>query len=88
MKTRPDDLQGHRLLAQSLASLQRWPEARAAQERVLAILGDRAAARDFVDLAELRILAAGGYVSPEAEAALAARWRSTRAIRSAATIRR
>ena len=36
----------------------------------MAILGDRRTARDLVDLAEARIIAAGGYVSPEAEAAL------------------
>ncbi len=72
LATRPDDLEGHRLLARSLAALDRWPEARAAQERVMAILGDAAGASDLVDLAEMRIVAAGGYVSPEAEAALAA----------------
>jgi cytochrome c-type biogenesis protein CcmH len=71
LKSRPDDLEGHRLLARSLAGLGRWPEARAAQERVVELLGDDAAAPDLVDLAEMRILAAGGYVSPEAEAALA-----------------
>jgi cytochrome c-type biogenesis protein CcmH len=71
LKSRPDDLQGHRLLARALATLGRWPEARAAQERVLALLGGDAAAQDMVDLAEFNILAAGGYVSPEAEAALA-----------------
>ena len=71
LATRPDDLEGHRLLAASLAGLGRWPEARAAQERVVEILGEAAAAKDLVDLAEIRILAAGGYVSPEAEAALA-----------------
>ncbi len=70
LASRPDDLEGHRLLAQSLAALGRWAEARAAEERVLEILGDRAQAKDLVDLAELRILAAGGYVSPEAETAL------------------
>lgn len=70
LKDRPDDLRGYRLLAQSLAALGRWPEARVAEERVLAILGDRAEAKDYVDLAEMRILAAGGYVSPEAEEAL------------------
>ncbi len=70
LKTRPDDLQGHRLLAQSLAGLGNWAPARAAQAQVVTLLGDKATARDLVDLAELSILAAGGYVSPEAEAAL------------------
>ncbi len=67
---RPDDLEGHRLLAHSLAGLGRWAEARAAQERVVEILGERASASDLVDLAEMGIIAAGGYVSPESEAAL------------------
>jgi cytochrome c-type biogenesis protein CcmH len=71
MKERPDDVDGQRLLARSLASLGRWSEARAAEEKLVALLGDRAAAQDHVDLAELSVLAAGGYVSPEAEAALA-----------------
>lgn len=70
LKTRPDDLQGHRLLARSLGSLGRWPEARAAQERVVALLGEQATADDLVDLAEAQVLAANGYVSPEAEAVL------------------
>ncbi|MFO1142874.1 MAG: c-type cytochrome biogenesis protein CcmI [Amaricoccus sp.] len=70
LKTRPDDLAGHRLLAQSLASIGNWAPARAAQERVVALLGAGATARDLVDLAELSILAAGGYVSPAAEQAL------------------
>ncbi len=70
LASRPDDLEGHRLLVRSLSALERWPEARVAEERVVAILGDKATATDLVDLAEIRILAAGGYVSPEAEAAL------------------
>jgi cytochrome c-type biogenesis protein CcmH len=71
LEARPDDLQGHRLLARSLAALGRWPEARAAQARVVDLLGEEATAGDLVDLTELSILAAEGYVSPEAEAALA-----------------
>jgi cytochrome c-type biogenesis protein CcmH len=71
LATRPDDLEGHRLLARSLVGLDRWAEARAAQERVVELLGGAATASDLVDLAEMRIIAAGGYVSPEAEAALA-----------------
>lgn len=70
LETRPDDLQGHRLLARSLASLNRWAEARAAQERVVELMGDDAGASDLVDLAEAQIIAANGYVSPEAEAVL------------------
>ncbi len=65
---RPNDLEGHRLLARQLATLGRWPEALAAQERVVAILGDAVAPGDLVDLAEARIIAAGGVVGPEAQA--------------------
>lgn len=68
---RPGDLQGQRLLARSEASLGNWAAARAAQAQVVAILGDKAAPSDRVDLAEFMILAARGYVSPEAEALLA-----------------
>ena len=70
LETRPDDLVGHRLLAQSLAGLDRWPEAAAAQAQVLAILGDQATASDLVDLAEAQIIAAGGFVHPEAATTL------------------
>jgi cytochrome c-type biogenesis protein CcmH len=70
LQGRPDDVEGHRLLARSLASLGRYGEARAAQERVMALLAEEAGAEDHVALAELMIAAARGYVSPEAEAAL------------------
>ncbi|HET9067191.1 MAG TPA: c-type cytochrome biogenesis protein CcmI [Amaricoccus sp.] len=71
LASRPDDIEGHRLLARSLAGLGRWAEARVAQERVVALLGDGPTAADLTDLAEMQVIAAGGYVSPEAEAALA-----------------
>jgi cytochrome c-type biogenesis protein CcmH len=71
LEERPGDLEGHLLLVRSLGALGRFAEARAAQERVVAILGERAGAEEHVGLAELMIAAAGGYVSPEAEAALA-----------------
>lgn len=67
---RPYDLEGHRLLARNEAGLGNFAAAYAAQERVLEILGESALASDHVDLADLMILAAGGYVSPEAETAL------------------
>ena len=67
---RPDDLQGHALLARNEAALGNFTAARAAQERVIAIRGEGALAADFADLADLMILSAGGYVSPEAEDAL------------------
>jgi cytochrome c-type biogenesis protein CcmH len=67
----PADLRGHRLHAGALARLGRFAEAHAAQARVIALAGAQATAADEADLAEYMILAANGYVSPEAEAALA-----------------
>lgn len=68
---RPDEIEGHRLLARSEASIGRWAEARAAQERLLDLLGPRAQGADHLNLAEYMIFAANGYVSPEAERQLA-----------------
>ncbi|MEZ5913036.1 MAG: c-type cytochrome biogenesis protein CcmI [Paracoccaceae bacterium] len=67
----PERLQGQTLLAQSEAALGNYPAAHAAQAQVIALKGDRADAQDYAALADLMVLAAGGYVSPEAEVALA-----------------
>lgn len=67
---RPDDLQGNVLLARNEAILGRFKAAYEAQANVLRIKGDAATAGDFADYADMMVLAAGGYVSPEAEAAL------------------
>jgi cytochrome c-type biogenesis protein CcmH len=67
---RPDDLQGHVLLARNEAALGRFEEAITAQLRVIDIRGAEAEAGDFATLADMLILAAGGYVSPEAEGVL------------------
>jgi len=72
---RPDDLRGHELLARNEAALGNHAAAIASQQRVIALKTDSATAADYTDLAEYMILAAGGYVSPEAEAEL------TRALR-------
>ncbi|MGC3936413.1 c-type cytochrome biogenesis protein CcmI [Roseobacter sp. EG26] len=69
---RPDDLQGHILLAQNEANLGNFPQAARAQAHVLRIKGDESTANDFVDYADMLVLAAGGYVSPRAEEALRA----------------
>ena len=68
LQDRPDDLEGHRLLARNESGLGNYVAAAAAQRRVIAILGDSVNADDHAMLAEMMILAAGGYVSPEAEA--------------------
>lgn len=68
--TRPDDVQGHVLLVQSEAQLGNFAAAHAAKARVIELKGASATAADFSDYADLLILAAGGYVSPAAEAVL------------------
>nr|WP_281376664.1 c-type cytochrome biogenesis protein CcmI [Rubricella aquisinus] len=68
---RPNDVTGHRLLAQAYLQLGRVTEARMVQDRVMNLLGNTATATDYAEAAEIRIIAANGYVSPEAERALA-----------------
>lgn len=67
---RPDDLQGQALLARHEAQNGNLAAARRAQTKVIALMGDAAGAKEYGELAELLIMAAGGYVSPEAEAVL------------------
>ncbi|MGB7243533.1 MAG: c-type cytochrome biogenesis protein CcmI [Sulfitobacter sp.] len=67
---RPDDLQGHILLATSEANLGNYAQAAKAQAQVLRIKAEDATVSDIVDYADLLVIAAGGYVSPEAEAVL------------------
>lgn len=67
---RPDDLRGHELLAQTESSVGNMAGARSAYARVIALRGPEATAGDHVQLAELMIMAAGGLVTPEAEAEL------------------
>ncbi len=71
LKSRPNDLTGHAMLAQNEAQLGRFTNAAEAQAQVLRIKGNAATGTDYSDYAEMLILAAGGYVSPEAEIALA-----------------
>ena len=72
VKTRPNDLRGLELLAQNEARLGNFAAAHAAQAQLIRVKGDNATAEDHAALAEMMIFAAGGYVSPEAEAALQA----------------
>lgn len=67
---RPDDLKGHQLLASNEAALGNYVEAYRAHIKVIEIKGPDATAQDLANLADLMIMAAGGYVSPEAESAL------------------
>ena len=64
---RPDDQQGLTLLVRNETMLGNYKAARAAQEHLLSLLGDKAGAADHLTLAQAMIAATGGYVSPEAE---------------------
>lgn len=70
VEDRPMEVQGHRLLARSLARSGRWVDARKAYDRLIGILGENATAEDHASHAEAMIYAAAGYVSPEAITAL------------------
>ena len=72
VEDRPGDLQGNLLLARSEAAMGNYIAAYVAQQQVLSIKGDAATGKDYADLADMMVLAAGGYVSPEAERVLEA----------------
>tara|TARA_A100001011_G_C14272127_1_gene827445 strand:+ start:65 stop:1258 length:1194 start_codon:yes stop_codon:yes gene_type:complete len=67
---RQDDLVGHKLLVKHSTRLGDFISARKAQKKVLAILNDKANSSDFSEYGELCVIAASGYVSPEAANAL------------------
>lgn len=70
VKGRADDLQGQMLLAQHEARLGNYSAAHQALRRIIEIRGDDATADDWSNYADMLVIAAGGYVSPEAEQAL------------------
>ncbi len=63
----PDDLEGQVLLAHHEAQSGNLEAARVAQAQVIALMGDLAGAEEYAQLGELLIIAANGYVSPQAE---------------------
>ncbi|MEH6737969.1 MAG: c-type cytochrome biogenesis protein CcmI [Sulfitobacter sp.] len=69
---RPDDAQGHALLAQQERRIGNFLAAKDAQVRLLKLKGETATPQELADLGELQVLSAGGYVSPEAEMSLRA----------------
>lgn len=69
---RPGDIQGHVLLAQQERRIGNYLAAKEAQRQVLTLKGAAVTAQDLADLGELQVLAAGGYVAPEAEMSLRA----------------
>lgn len=72
MAARPNDLQGQELLARNEAMLGDFAAAARAQAMVVTLKGPVATADDLATQAELMITAAGGRITPEAEAVLAA----------------
>ncbi len=70
VRDRPDDLQGQMLLARNEAATGDFKAAAAAQAHVLRLKGDAASVTDLSEYATMLVLAAGGYVSPEAEQVL------------------
>ncbi|TNJ40870.1 c-type cytochrome biogenesis protein CcmI [Phaeobacter sp. B1627] len=67
---RPDDPRGQALLAQHEARIGNFKAAYDAKARFIALQNGDISLSDLVDQAELQVMAAGGYVSPEAEALL------------------
>ena len=72
LASRPQDLEGHIQLATSAAQIGDFAAAHVAQARVLELIGVTATAADWASYTDMLVLAAGGYVSPEAEVALRA----------------
>ncbi len=66
----PTDIRGLSLLSRNEAALGNLSAAIDAQQKLLSVRGEAADAADYTYLAELKIGAAGGYVSDEAETAL------------------
>lgn len=67
---RPADVRGLELLARNEAALGNFVAAKTAQAQLIGVRGETAAPEDHAALAEITILAAGGLVTAEAEAAL------------------
>lgn len=67
---RSNDAQGQGLLAQHEANLGNFKAAYDAKKNYIDIMSGDLEPQDYGELAELMIMAAGGYVSPEAEALL------------------
>ena len=70
LKTRPEDVQGMRLLVQNEARLGNFRRAIEAQLRVIDLAGDRVPVDELAYLLDLMALATGGIVSPEQEAVI------------------
>jgi len=72
LEERPNDVRGLATLANGYARLGRHAEAWRTFKRLIDALGDQAGAETYAEMAEMMVLAADGYVSPEAEQAIGA----------------
>ncbi|MDA5094349.1 c-type cytochrome biogenesis protein CcmI [Aliiroseovarius sp. KMU-50] len=70
MKETPDDPQGLNLLVQHETAVGNHIAAREAMDRLVEIKGDEVTSDDLARQADVMIMTAGGFVSPEAEEAL------------------
>lgn len=68
---RPNDVEGHRLLANGYMRLGRSADAWRAYRDLIKLLGDKAGPDLYTAQIDAMVTAAGGYVSPKAEALLA-----------------
>lgn len=68
LEERPDDVRGLGLLAENEARIGNFTAAREAQTRLIEIKGADAGPADLRYAIDIMVYAAGGYVSPEAEA--------------------
>lgn len=64
---RPDDLEAWERLAFHEVEMRNYAGAASAQEQVIRIKGENALVSDFQRLLDLKVVAAGGLISPEAE---------------------
>lgn len=67
---RPQDIEGRRLLANGYMRLERYASAWPVYAEMIRLMGDEAPAGLYAQQGEAMVLAAGGYVSPEAQAVI------------------
>ena len=70
MSENPNDIEGLGFLVRTEAQLGNYAAVRAAQERIVTLKADEATIEERLTLLETMVFAAGGYISPEAEAVI------------------
>ncbi|MDV7269456.1 c-type cytochrome biogenesis protein CcmI [Thioclava sp. A2] len=71
VEDRPNDPRGLELLARNEAAMGNFRAGWETQQRLIDVKGDAASANDYASLGELKVIAAGGLVTQEAETAFA-----------------